>query len=65
MEDKGYCPNCNRGRAKGEWQETELKNSYVDVIHTTKGHRKLLRGTCSDCEKKVTKFISNKPMEEK
>ena len=61
--ETGYCPKCNRDKEKGEWTETELNNTYVDIILTSKGHRKLLRGTCSICKKKVTKFVKNRPID--
>ena len=65
IEQKAYCARCNRGKGKGTWTQTEIINSYVDVIKVRGVHRKFMRGNCKVCGSRITKILKNKPTEEK
>jgi hypothetical protein len=49
---KAHCNKCKK--------ETELVNSYVDIITTPKGARRMLKGLCGVCKQKVTQMVGVK-----
>jgi len=63
MRPEAYCVNCNfhiHKRPKGQWKKVEILNptdTYIKTKRMKKGQRRMLKGTCPDCGKRIAKFI--------